>query len=180
MRTTFAEGFGGSYLQALRDYGIDYSLSTKSSARLAESYGMPHDRIILSAKVSGVQDLVDVYRALGQGGDYPLHLGLTEAGMGSRGIISSTAGLAVLLQRGIGDTIRVSHAPAGGDRTDKSPSRSRCSSPSDCGASPRRSPPVPAAAAPPAPSSSKWPRIFRATCGNRCRSGEPAIPVSRN
>lgn len=90
------------------------------SARLAEKYGMPHDRIILSAKVSGVQDLIRVYRVLAGLCDYPLHLGLTEAGMGAKGIVASTAALAVLLQEGIGDTIRVSLTPApGGDRTEE-------------------------------------------------------------
>jgi (E)-4-hydroxy-3-methylbut-2-enyl-diphosphate synthase len=94
--------------------------SALRSARLAEETGLGHDRIILSAKVSGVQDLVEVYSRLADACDYPLHLGLTEAGMGSRGIISSTAGLAILLQRGIGDTIRVSLTPApGGDRTEE-------------------------------------------------------------
>jgi (E)-4-hydroxy-3-methylbut-2-enyl-diphosphate synthase len=94
--------------------------SALRSAQLAEETGQPHDRIILSAKVSGVQDLVEVYTRLAERCDYPLHLGLTEAGMGSRGIISSTAGLAILLQRGIGDTIRVSLTPApGGDRTEE-------------------------------------------------------------
>jgi (E)-4-hydroxy-3-methylbut-2-enyl-diphosphate synthase len=90
------------------------------SARLAEATGLGHDRILISAKVSGVQDLVEVYTRLAERDDYPLHLGLTEAGMGSRGIISSTAGLAILLQRGIGDTIRVSLTPAPeGDRTEE-------------------------------------------------------------
>jgi (E)-4-hydroxy-3-methylbut-2-enyl-diphosphate synthase len=94
--------------------------SAVRSARLAEETGLGHDRIILSAKVSGVQDLVEVYTRLAEACDYPLHLGLTEAGMGSRGIISSTAALAILLQRGIGDTIRVSLTPApGGDRTEE-------------------------------------------------------------
>ncbi|HYN63087.1 MAG TPA: flavodoxin-dependent (E)-4-hydroxy-3-methylbut-2-enyl-diphosphate synthase [Candidatus Limnocylindrales bacterium] len=94
--------------------------SAMRSARLAEETGLGHDRIILSAKVSGVQDLVEVYSRLAERGDYPLHLGLTEAGMGSRGIISSTAGLSILLQRGIGDTIRVSLTPAPrGDRTEE-------------------------------------------------------------
>jgi (E)-4-hydroxy-3-methylbut-2-enyl-diphosphate synthase len=94
--------------------------SALRSARLAEDTGLGHDRIILSAKVSGVQDLVEVYARLADACDYPLHLGLTEAGMGSRGIISSTAGLAIMLQRGIGDTIRVSLTPApGGDRTEE-------------------------------------------------------------
>jgi (E)-4-hydroxy-3-methylbut-2-enyl-diphosphate synthase len=92
--------------------------SALRSARLAEEAGLPHDRIILSAKVSGVQDLVEVYARLAERCDYPLHLGLTEAGMGAKGIITSTAGLAILLQRGIGDTIRVSLTPEpGGDRT---------------------------------------------------------------
>jgi (E)-4-hydroxy-3-methylbut-2-enyl-diphosphate synthase len=94
--------------------------SALRSARLAEETGLGHDQIILSAKVSGVQDLVEVYARLADACDYPLHLGLTEAGMGSRGIISSTAGLAIMLQRGIGDTIRVSLTPApGGDRTEE-------------------------------------------------------------
>jgi (E)-4-hydroxy-3-methylbut-2-enyl-diphosphate synthase len=94
--------------------------SALRSARLAEETGLSHDRIIISAKVSGVQDLVEVYDRLGQRCDYPLHLGLTEAGMGAKGIITSTAGLAILLQRGIGDTIRVSLTPEpGGDRTEE-------------------------------------------------------------
>ncbi|HET6381461.1 MAG TPA: flavodoxin-dependent (E)-4-hydroxy-3-methylbut-2-enyl-diphosphate synthase [candidate division Zixibacteria bacterium] len=92
--------------------------SALRSARLAEETGLPHDRIVISAKVSGVQDLVEVYTRLAERCDYPLHLGLTEAGMGTRGIITSTAGLAILLQRGIGDTIRVSLTPEpGADRT---------------------------------------------------------------
>jgi (E)-4-hydroxy-3-methylbut-2-enyl-diphosphate synthase len=90
------------------------------SAELAERCGLAHDRIILSAKVSGVQDLVDVYRKLAARCDYPLHLGLTEAGMGTKGVVASTAGLAILLQEGIGDTIRVSLTPRpGGDRTEE-------------------------------------------------------------
>jgi (E)-4-hydroxy-3-methylbut-2-enyl-diphosphate synthase len=104
-----------------RDVTMDAMVeSALRSARLAESAGLPHDRIILSAKVSGVQDLVDVYRRLARRGDYPLHLGLTEAGLGRKGIIASTAGLSILLQEGIGDTIRVSLTPApGGDRTEE-------------------------------------------------------------
>jgi len=94
--------------------------SALHSARLAEQDGLGHDQIILSAKVSGVQDLIDVYRALAARCDYPLHLGLTEAGMGAKGIVSSTAALGVLLQEGIGDTIRVSLTPApGGDRSEE-------------------------------------------------------------
>lgn len=92
--------------------------SALESAALAESVGLAGDRIVLSAKVSAVQDLITVYRALAARCDYPLHLGLTEAGMGSKGIVASTAALAVLLQEGIGDTIRVSLTPEpGGDRT---------------------------------------------------------------
>ncbi|MFN2483814.1 MAG: flavodoxin-dependent (E)-4-hydroxy-3-methylbut-2-enyl-diphosphate synthase [Candidatus Limnocylindria bacterium] len=104
-----------------REVMIDAMIeSALGSARLAEETGIRHDRIILSAKVSGVQDLVDVYTRLAPLSDYPLHLGLTEAGMGARGIIASTAGLAILLQRGIGDTIRVSLTPEpGGDRTEE-------------------------------------------------------------
>jgi (E)-4-hydroxy-3-methylbut-2-enyl-diphosphate synthase len=95
-------------------------LSALNSAEAAESYGLPHDRIILSAKVSNVPDLVAVYRDLAARCDYPLHLGLTEAGMGSRGIISSSVALSILLERGIGDTIRVSLTPQpNGDRTEE-------------------------------------------------------------
>ena len=104
-----------------RDVTMDAMVeSALRSARLAEAAGLPHDRIILSGKVSGVQDLVEVYRMLAARCDYPLHLGLTEAGLGSKGIIASTAGLSILLQEGIGDTIRVSLTPApGGDRTEE-------------------------------------------------------------
>ncbi|MBY0576259.1 MAG: flavodoxin-dependent (E)-4-hydroxy-3-methylbut-2-enyl-diphosphate synthase [Gallionellaceae bacterium] len=92
--------------------------SALESAQRAEQLGMAHDRIVLSCKVSEVQDLIAVYRALTQQCDYALHLGLTEAGMGSKGIVASTAALAVLLQEGIGDTIRVSLTPEpGGSRT---------------------------------------------------------------
>ena len=93
-------------------------VSALDSAKRAEELGLPHDRIVLSCKVSEVQDLIAVYRELAQRCDYPLHLGLTEAGMGSKGIVASTAALAVLLQQGIGDTIRVSLTPEpGGPRT---------------------------------------------------------------
>jgi (E)-4-hydroxy-3-methylbut-2-enyl-diphosphate synthase len=91
--------------------------SALQSAEQAVAWGMPEDQIVLSAKVSAVQDLIAVYRELSRRCDYPLHLGLTEAGMGSKGIVSSTAAMAVLLQEGIGDTIRVSLTPEpGGDR----------------------------------------------------------------
>jgi len=95
-------------------------MSALNSAAAAEKYGLRTDQIILSAKVSGVQDLVDVYRSLAARCSYPLHLGLTEAGMGAKGIVASSAGLSILLQEGIGDTIRVSLTPApGGDRAEE-------------------------------------------------------------
>ena len=94
--------------------------SALRSAAIAEEMGLGHDRIIISAKVSGVQDLLTVYRRLAERCDYPLHLGLTEAGLGSKGIIASTAALSILLMEGIGDTIRVSLTPRpGGDRTEE-------------------------------------------------------------
>jgi (E)-4-hydroxy-3-methylbut-2-enyl-diphosphate synthase len=98
-----------------RDVMIEAMLqSALRSAELAEATGLGHDRIIISAKVSGVGDLIDVYRLLAERCDYPLHLGLTEAGMGDKGVIASTAGLAILLNEGIGDTIRVSLTPEPG------------------------------------------------------------------
>ncbi len=104
-----------------RDVTIDAIVaSALLSAEAAERHGLGRDRIILSAKVSGVQDLIDVYRLLAAQCDYPLHLGLTEAGLGSKGIVASTAALAVLLQEGIGDTIRTSLTPMpNGDRTEE-------------------------------------------------------------
>ncbi|HEV8218253.1 MAG TPA: flavodoxin-dependent (E)-4-hydroxy-3-methylbut-2-enyl-diphosphate synthase [Gemmatimonadaceae bacterium] len=101
------------YLEAM-------SASALRSAELAEEVGLPHDHIIISAKVSGVQDLVDVYRRIASRCDYPLHVGLTEAGMGMKGIVASSAGLSILLSEGIGDTIRVSLTPRpNGDRTEE-------------------------------------------------------------
>src|SRR6476659_1812883 len=98
-----------------RDVMIDAMIeSAMRSAELAEQVGLGHDRIILSAKVSGVRDLVDTYRLLAARSDYPLHLGLTEAGMGDKGIVASSAALAILLNEGIGDTIRVSLTPEPG------------------------------------------------------------------
>lgn len=95
-------------------------VSAIESARMAESYGLSRDRIILSAKVSAVQDLIDVYRMMANECDYSLHLGLTEAGMGAKGIVATTAALSVLLQEGIGDTIRASLTPLpNGDRTEE-------------------------------------------------------------
>jgi (E)-4-hydroxy-3-methylbut-2-enyl-diphosphate synthase len=94
--------------------------SAVRSAQLAESIGQPHDAIVLSAKVSGVRDLLTIYRRLGTNTDYAIHLGLTEAGMGLKGIVASTAGLSTLLLEGIGDTIRVSLTPQpGGDRREE-------------------------------------------------------------
>jgi (E)-4-hydroxy-3-methylbut-2-enyl-diphosphate synthase len=104
-----------------RDVMIEAMIeSAMRSAELAEETGLGHDRIIISAKVSRVRDLVDVYRLLAARSDYPLHLGLTEAGLGMKGIVASTAGLAILLEEGIGDTIRVSLTPApGGEREEE-------------------------------------------------------------
>jgi len=104
-----------------RDVYVEAMLeSALRSAALAEEAGLGHDRILISAKVSLVPDLVDVYRRLAARCDYPLHLGLTEAGMGTKGVVASTAGLSILLAEGIGDTIRVSLTPRpGGDRTEE-------------------------------------------------------------
>jgi (E)-4-hydroxy-3-methylbut-2-enyl-diphosphate synthase len=94
--------------------------SALESARAAEEYGLPRNRIIISAKLSGVQDLVIVYRRLAASCDYALHLGLTEAGLGAKGIVATTAALSILLQEGIGDTIRASLTPLpNGDRTEE-------------------------------------------------------------
>jgi (E)-4-hydroxy-3-methylbut-2-enyl-diphosphate synthase len=102
-------------LDVLREATV---VSALDSAARAEELGLPHDAIVISTKVSGVQDLIAIYRSLAARCDYPLHLGLTEAGMGSKGIVASTAALSVLLQEGIGDTIRISLTPEpGGDRT---------------------------------------------------------------
>ncbi len=94
--------------------------SALRSAEAAERFGLAHDKIILSAKVSNVQNLIDVYEMLAARCDYPLHLGLTEAGLGSKGIVATTAALSILLQQGIGDTIRASLTPLpNGDRTEE-------------------------------------------------------------
>ena len=104
-------------LEVLREATV---VSALASAERAEQLGLPHDAIVISSKVSGVQDLIAIYRRLAARCDYPLHLGLTEAGMAPKGIVSSTAALAVLLQEGIGDTIRVSLTPEpGGDRSEE-------------------------------------------------------------
>jgi (E)-4-hydroxy-3-methylbut-2-enyl-diphosphate synthase len=104
-------------LEVLREATV---VSALASAARAEELGLPHEAIIISSKVSGVQDLIAIYRQLAKRCDYPLHLGLTEAGMGAKGVVSSTAAIAVLLQEGIGDTIRVSLTPEpGGDRREE-------------------------------------------------------------
>jgi (E)-4-hydroxy-3-methylbut-2-enyl-diphosphate synthase len=107
--------------RAARDVYLDAMVeSALRSAELAEEVGLPHDRIVISTKVSGVQDLVDVYRRVGARCDYPLHLGLTEAGLGTKGVVASTAGISILLAEGIGDTIRVSLTPRpNGERTEE-------------------------------------------------------------
>jgi (E)-4-hydroxy-3-methylbut-2-enyl-diphosphate synthase len=104
-----------------RDVMIEAMIeSAMRSAELAEETGLGHDKVILSAKVSNVRDVVDVYRILARRSDYPLHVGLTEAGLGMKGIVASTAGLSILLEEGIGDTIRVSLTPApGGEREEE-------------------------------------------------------------
>ena len=115
------ENAKGSDPRAAKDVYVEAMLqSALRSASVAEEMGLGHDRIIISAKVSGVQDLLTVYRQLAASCDYPLHLGLTEAGLGSKGIIASTAALSILLTEGIGDTIRVSLTPRpGGDRSEE-------------------------------------------------------------
>ena len=153
--------------------------SALRSADLAVSYGLRKDQIILSAKVSGVQDLIDVYRELAGRCEYPLHLGLTEAGMGAKGIVGSSAALAVVLQEGIGDTIRVSLTPApNGDRTEEV-TRGPADSAVDghpqlqsAGYGVSRD-----AGAPPARSSRRWRSRSRATCASRCRRGRRVTPA---
>ena len=147
-------------------------VSALESAKAAEHYGLRHDQIILSAKVSGVRDLIDVYTNLAARCDYALHLGLTEAGMGSKGLIASTAGLAPLLLAGIGDTIRVTLTPKpGGDRTEEVLAaqqilqslsiRSFMPQVTSCPGCGRTTSPI----------SRSWPSRSRATCGPPCRSG---------
>ena len=115
------ENAGSAQPKDVREVMIEgMSLSALESAGLAEEYGLPRDHIVVSAKLSGVQDLIEVYRTLAARCEYALHLGLTEAGMGTKGIVASTAALAVLLEEGIGDTIRVSLTPRpGADRSEE-------------------------------------------------------------
>ena len=151
------------------------------SAARAEEIGLPRNRIILSAKVSAVQDLIAVYADLARRSDYALHLGLTEAGMGSKGIVASSAAMGVLLQQGIGDTIRISLTPEpGGDRTLEVQGRRRsCCRPWASAPSCRWSRPAPAAAAPPRPRSRSSRRTSRASSAPRCRNGRRDIRASR-
>ena len=148
--------------------------SAIDSAALAVSLGMPRERIILSAKVSGVQDLIAVYRSLASRCDYPLHLGLTEAGMGSKGIVASTAGIGVLLAEGIGDTIRVSLTPEpNGDRTNEVIVAQEILQTMGLRSFLPWWWPAPAAAAPPAPISRNWRSASRAISATACRPGAP-------
>jgi len=130
--------------------------------------------------VSGVQDLIAIYRDLGGRCDYPLHLGLTEAGMGSKGIVASTAGMAVLLQEGIGDTIRVSLTPApGGDRSQEVTVAQEILQTMGCARSRRWSWRVRAAVAPPAPSSRSLPHASSRTSERACHTGGVSTRGSR-
>ena len=152
-------------------------VSALASARRAEEIGLAADRIVISAKVSRVQDLVAVYRELARRSRYALHLGLTEAGLGAKGIVATTAALAVLLQDGIGDTIRASLTPRPGEaRTQEVIVCQELLQSLGLRRSRRRSPPARAAAAPPAPTSRSWPTGSRTICATRCRSGSSAIP----
>jgi len=144
--------------QVLMDAMVQSALE---SAQLAEEYGLPHDQIILSAKVSAAPDLIELYRRVSSLCDYPLHLGLTEAGMGTRGVVVSTTAVSVLLEQGIGDTIRISHLEETGPRRCLWPNRSF--SPCIFEASHPRSVPVPAVAGPPAPTSRNWRKTLNGT-----------------
>ena len=155
-------------------------VSALNSAALAEKYGLRPDQIILSAKVSGVQDLIDVYRSLAARCDYPLHLGLTEAGMGAKGIVASAAALGVFCRKAsaIRFASRLRPRPAA-TAPRKYASASRFCSRSAFAALLRKSPPAPVVVAPPARSSRKWPSRSRPTCASRCRFGKTATPASR-
>ena len=156
-------------------------VSALDSAKAAEHYGLRHDQIILSAKVSGVRDLVEGCTNLASRCDYALHLGLTEAGMGSKGLIASTGGLAPLLLAGIGDTIRVSLTPKQAATAPKRfRQRSRFCNRSAFAASCRRSQAAQDAAGLRALISRNWPSRFRATCERPCRNGAESIPAWRN
>jgi (E)-4-hydroxy-3-methylbut-2-enyl-diphosphate synthase len=154
--------------------------SAISSAERAGQLGLSKDHIILSCKMSGVQDLIRVYRMLAARGDYALHLGLTEAGMGSKGIVASTAALAVLLQRASAiPSVSHSHLNQASRVRARWWWRRRSCNPWVFDRSHPWSRPVPAADAPPATPSSIWPRTSRPICESRCRSGAASIRGSR-
>ena len=150
------------------------------SAARAEEIGLPRTKIIISGKVSAVQDLIAVYSELARRSDYALHLGLTEAGMGSKGIVASSAAMGFLLQQGIGDTIRVSLTPEpNGDRTLEVKVAQELLQTLGIAPSYRWLPPVPAAAGPPRPPSRSSRPRFKVSFASRCRNGKRAIPASR-
>jgi len=150
-------------------------VSALDSAKRAEELGLGANRIVISAKVSGVQDLVAVYRNLAARCGYPLHLGLTEAGMGSKGIVASTAAMAVLLQEGIGDTIRVSLTPEpNGDRTQEVIVAQEILQTMGLRAFTPMVIACPAAAEPPAPISRSWRRRSKAISATACRVAQAA------
>jgi len=154
--------------------------SAISSAQLAQELGMPPEQIMLSCKVSGVQDLVAVYRELARRCTYPLHLGLTEAGMGTKGTVASSAALAVLLQEGIGDTIRVSLTPAPGEaRTQEVVIASEILQALGLRTFYPVSPPARVVDEPPVPRSRNSPNRLMIFCVHKCRCGAIATPVWR-
>ena len=155
-------------------------VSAISNAQRAEELGLRRDAIILSCKVSHVQDLIAVYRDLSARCDYPLHLGLTEAGMGSKGIVASTAALAVLLQQGIGDTIRISLTPEpGGDRSREAVVAQEILQTMGLRAFTPLVVACRVAAAPAARSSRSWPTASSPICDGRCLCGARSIRASR-
>ncbi len=146
--------------------------SALESAALAEQLGLSPHQIVLSCKVSGVQDLILVYRDLARRCRYPLHLGLTEAGMGSKGIVASSAPMGILLQEGIGDTIRVSLTPEpGGDRSREVVVAQELLQTMGCVPSIPWSPHVRVVGVPPVPISRNWPVASRTGYASRCRNG---------
>ena len=149
------------------------------SAARAQELGMPKNRMILSAKVSAVQDLIAVYQTLAERSDYAIHLGLTEAGMGSKGIVASSAALGILLQQGIGDTMRISLTPEpGGDRTLEVQVAQEMLQTMGFRTFVPLVAACPAAAAPPRPPSRNWRAASRTSSATKCRAGSRAIPAS--
>ncbi len=153
-------------------------VSAIDNARRAEEIGLAHDRIVLSCKVSGVQDLIAVYSELARRCDYPLHLGLTEAGMGSKGIVASTAALSVLLQLGVGDTIRISLTPEpGGDRTREVIVAQEILQTMGLRSFTPMVVACPGCGAPRVPSFRSWRTRFKPICAARCRCGGKNMPA---